>query len=215
MLIANRTIQPTQVAGFEQFFDDVNGTKSSIYGIGLDARLATNLYGGIETIMRDLDEARQEGKTDDRDEYRYSVYLYWSPLSFLAINTGLSFDIFDRELKGFGPTQVETFSFPLTINYFHPSGIFTSAGTSIVHQYVNLPNGASPRQQGTNMFAVVDAAIGYRLRERRGLVSFEARNLFNQGFNYQDESFREFTAQQTVSAFIPERALIARLTLSF
>ena len=217
VLIANRTIQPTQVAGFEQFFDDVNGTKSSLYGIGLDARLATNLYGGIETTMRDLDEARQEGKTDDRDEYRYSAYLYWAPSSFLAINTGLSLDIFDRESKGFGPTQVETFSLPITVNYFHSSGIFSSAGTSIVHQYVNLPNpnGSSSRQQGTNMFAVVDAAIGYRLRERRGLVSFEARNIFNQGFNYQDESFREFTAQQTVSAFIPERALIARLTSEF
>ena len=117
LLVANRTIQPTQVAGFEQFFDDSNGTKSSLYGIGLDTRLGNNLYGGLEITMRDLDAPREDGQTDDRNENRYSAYLYWSPLSFLAMNTGLSIDIFDREKKGVGPTQVETLSLPVTINY--------------------------------------------------------------------------------------------------
>ena len=36
-LIASQTIQPTQVAGFNQFFDDINGTRSWLYGAGLDA----------------------------------------------------------------------------------------------------------------------------------------------------------------------------------
>ncbi len=35
-LVANRTLEPTQVAGFNQFFDDINATKSSRWGIGAD-----------------------------------------------------------------------------------------------------------------------------------------------------------------------------------
>ena len=55
-LVANQTIQPTQVAGFNQFFDDENGTKSWRYGFGVDAKIAANLYAGAEFSRRDLDD---------------------------------------------------------------------------------------------------------------------------------------------------------------
>ncbi len=35
-LANNQTLEPTQIAGFNQFFDDVNATKSTRYGFGLD-----------------------------------------------------------------------------------------------------------------------------------------------------------------------------------
>jgi hypothetical protein len=37
-LIANQTLEPTQSAGFNQFFDDPNGTESVRYGVGVDHR---------------------------------------------------------------------------------------------------------------------------------------------------------------------------------
>ena len=53
-LVVNQTIEPTQIAGFNQFFDDFNGTEAWEYGIGLDSRLADGLYFGVEASHRDL-----------------------------------------------------------------------------------------------------------------------------------------------------------------
>jgi Tfp pilus assembly protein PilF len=54
-LITNQTLEPTQVAGFNQFFDDADGTEAWRYGVALDQKFSKNLYGGVEYSMRDLD----------------------------------------------------------------------------------------------------------------------------------------------------------------
>lgn len=38
-LVITRSLEPTQVAGFNQLFDDLNGTRSRLYGVGADWRL--------------------------------------------------------------------------------------------------------------------------------------------------------------------------------
>ena len=54
------------------------------------------------------------------------------------------------------------------------------------------------------------------------MLSFEVRNLFDKDFNFQDDSFREFSRglgdenlQSTASPFVPERTFLARITLNF
>jgi tetratricopeptide (TPR) repeat protein/opacity protein-like surface antigen len=54
-LISDQTIEPTQVAGFNQFFDDSDGTESWRYGVAVDQKFSDNVYGGVEYSMRDLD----------------------------------------------------------------------------------------------------------------------------------------------------------------
>jgi hypothetical protein len=54
--VSDQTIEPTQVAGFNQFFDgESDGTRSWRYGIGLGQKFYTNLFGGLEFSWRDLD----------------------------------------------------------------------------------------------------------------------------------------------------------------
>ena len=52
--VTNQTLEPTQLAGFNQFFDDLDGTDSTRYGFGLDQRFSPDLYGGFELSWRDL-----------------------------------------------------------------------------------------------------------------------------------------------------------------
>lgn len=52
---SNQTIEPTQLAGFNQFFDDPDGTDSVRYGVGLDQRLTDNLFAGLEVSWRKVD----------------------------------------------------------------------------------------------------------------------------------------------------------------
>ena len=53
-LITDQTLEPTQVAGFNQFFDDINATKSWRYGVAIDQKFSLNVYGGVEFSKRDL-----------------------------------------------------------------------------------------------------------------------------------------------------------------
>jgi outer membrane receptor protein involved in Fe transport len=74
---------------------------------------------------------------------------------------------------------------------------------------------------GNDSFFVADAAVGYRLPHRRGLIGLEARNIFDTRLKYHDESFRDFrdafsdAAQPVASRFIPERTVLARITVGF
>jgi hypothetical protein len=54
-LISDQTIEPTQVAGFNQFFFDGEGTSAWRYGIAVDQRVSNNIYAGVEYSQRELD----------------------------------------------------------------------------------------------------------------------------------------------------------------
>ena len=60
---------------------------------------------------------------------------------------------------------------------------------------------------------LVDAAIGYRLPRRYGIVSLELNNLLNQKFHWQDDTFR--SSEQQNRRFLPERSAIVRVNLNF
>ena len=53
-LITEQTLEPTQVAGFNQFFDDFNLTKTWRYGGAIDQKFSRDVFGGVEVARRDL-----------------------------------------------------------------------------------------------------------------------------------------------------------------
>src|SRR5207248_8651301 len=53
-LITDQTLEPTLVAGFNQFFDDINSTKSWRYGGAIDQKFTSTLFGGVEFSKRDV-----------------------------------------------------------------------------------------------------------------------------------------------------------------
>ena len=219
-LLANRTIQPTEVAGFNQFYDDINGTVSWRYGVAVDARLVRSLYGGLEISWRELDQPAPSATgrefTEDRDEQSYRGYLYLALNSNWVMGTEAQLDVFEGE-KGAGdlPTWVQTISVPLVTRYFDERGLFGEVGWTFVHQNVDREEGAR-FAKGDNNFQVVDAAVGYRFPQRRGSLSLRVRNLFDAGLKFQDDSFR--TAQDqpaAISPFFPRRSILALLNLGF
>ena len=60
---------------------------------------------------------------------------------------------------------------------------------------------------------LLDAAIGYRLPRRRGIVSLELNNILDQNVHWQDDTFR--SSEQQNRRFIPERSAMVRLNLNF
>ncbi|MCP5363714.1 MAG: FecR domain-containing protein [Hyphomicrobiales bacterium] len=223
-LVARQTIQPTQVAGFNQYFDDIDGTESVTFGAGLDYRFSQEVSVGVEALHRDLKEPvliinEDRIERESREEQLYRTYLYWTPTQEWALQTGLSYDIWNGNsaLVPQLPNEVRTLSLPITARFFHPTGLFTGLAATFVRQNVHQRNGSS-NPEGDDSFIVLDFSLGYRLPQRRGLISLDINNLFDSGFDFQDESFRGRTDvrnEPVSSQFIPERTILLRTTLSF
>jgi tetratricopeptide (TPR) repeat protein len=223
-LVNNRTIEPTQVGGFNQLFDDINGTLSTRYGAGIDWQITPNLSAGGEISWRQIEEPLTLDTSTSikhQDEDFHSVYLYWTPVDRLALRAEFSYDYYrsqkggDTDSGSFPPVAVETFSAPLSASYFDPSGWFARLGGTFVHQNLKADTLAF-REQGNDSFFLVDVDIGYRLPKRYGIVSFGVKNLIDTQFNYQDDSFREFKDEPaSTGPYFPERILMGRLLLNF
>jgi len=221
-LVSNRTLEPTQIAGFNQFFDDFNATESWRYGVGLDWRILNSLSIGAEATWRDLNVPFFEDEDavfEDQDEQLHRAYAFWTPLSEVAFSTEFVYDRLKAEegnaTDSFDyPTKLETISIPLAARYFHPTGFFAGTSVTYVDQEVHRPAG-STGAEGSDQFVVVDAAIGWRLPKRLGIVSLEVRNLFDKEFEYQDDSFREFQNAPSIGPYIPDRTILGRITLNF
>ncbi len=220
--IVNQTIEPTQVAGFNQFFDDADGTSSKNYGVGLDTHLSKNLFGGLEFFRRDLELPFGIGgpfeiEKDQEDLYR--AYLYWLLDRNWSVTTEYlyeGFKMLDGQYRRMSfPTRLETTSVPINVRYFNPSGFFTGVGTTYVDQRASYDPEANPSiASGSAHFFLLDATVGYRLPKRWGIVALEARNLMNQQFQFQDYWFQTAT-NNTDPRFLPERTWLARIVLNF
>ncbi len=225
----DQTIEPTQIAGFNQFFDDVNGTKAKRYGLGLDANFTNKLSGGFEYSERKLkfdislfQDQKVIRKTNNRSEELARFYLYWTPHPYWAISVEAELERFNRSLTDTfvnsenQPYDISTFYLPLGVRYFNPSGFFAGLGGTFVHQevdYLNPPK-INPSQSGTHEFFLVDAKIGYRFYGRRGLVSLEGKNLFNTKFKFEDTAIQT-QSEEDNPRFIPGVAVYFNLTLAF
>jgi len=213
-----QTIEPTQVAGFNQFFDDANGTVSKIIGSGLDFRPSKNLVLGVEAYQRDIDFPilllPASAVIENQKESVYQGYVLWSAIPNTTVRVSLRKETFSRDaaVSDDRPVSLSTRIVPITINHFSPGGVIASVTVSNVEQSVErLPS--STLAVGQDNFTVVDASVGYRLPARRGIVSLEVHNLFDARFRYQDDSFRT-SNQMAKSPFCPCQEFLLRLMLS-
>jgi tetratricopeptide (TPR) repeat protein len=215
----DQTLEPTQLAGFNQFFDDLNGTDSTRYGFGLDQRFSHNIFAGFELSWRDLTRyvtSGNNGIPEEQDEQFHRVYVHWAPHRQVALAAEYQFEKFDRDkilVAGnsifTGLPEIRTHYVPLNLSYYHPNGLFTRLGATYVHQDATTTDRL---MSGDERFWVVDASIGYRLPKRYGLVSIDVKNLLDEEFSYQN-SFNE--GEQKLPRYQPQRAIFARLNLWF
>ena len=222
-LINNQTIEPTQVAGFNQFFDDDNseGADAWRYGLALDQKFLKNLSGGIEYSVRDLKvpylsytaPALPQVLKADWEERLARAYLFWTPHPWLALSAEYQYERMDRgKESGLIFAYASTHRFPLGISFYHPSGLsallkatyFDQKGL-FKHAYYDPDH---PYYPGDDRFWILDMAISYRLPKRLGFVTIGAKNLLNRDFHYQDTDSRNPQIQ-------PKRFIYTKATLAF
>jgi tetratricopeptide (TPR) repeat protein len=216
-LIRDQTLEPTQVAGFNQLFDDANLTEAWRYGGAIDQKFTENIFGGVEFSKRDLnvpflDSTDPENpRTSEApwDEHLGRAYLFWTPHPWLALRSEYVFERFERdEQLPEGLRELDTHRVPLGINVFHPSGLSASLTTTYWNQDGEFQHPVTGEiRSGRDDFWLVDAAISYRLPKRYGFITAGAMNLFDEEFKYFDDSDNPIIS--------PGRAVFARITVSF
>ena len=224
ILANNRMLEPSQISGFNQFYDDVNGTRSRKAGVALDLSLMPNLYANLTLTRRELDVPRIDVNAnaavfEDWQEDLNSASLYWMPINHWSVVVEIIDDAYENNegalARSFDdPLKVDTFSIPVSVNYFDPGGFFAGIkGTKVEQEVVRpeLSSGAS----GEDDFFVVDVSVGYRLPRRMGQVSLGVLNLFDEEFKYQDNSYREFSSEATTGPYFPRRMIMGQLFVSF
>lgn len=214
------SLEPTAVAGFNQFFFGNGSEEADRYGLGIDHRFSGALHGGAEVSRRRLDVPYQsfivfppEDRTANVREDSARAYLYWSATERLAASLAYVYDQ-ARNDEGFTPNfvqNVETHQVALQLGYFDPRGPLAVLRPVYGYQRGRFQDTSAPPfpfVSDSDDFTVVDAVLGYRLPKRRGLVSIEVRNLFDSDFNFQD-------IDPDNPRIYPERVVLLKATLAY
>jgi len=230
-LITNQTLEPTQVAGFNQFYDDIDATDAKSYGIGIDQKFSKKLFVGAEYYHRDLSVPYEyqfidmgtgviqatETRQADWDERLARAYLYWMPHDQWAVSAEYLNERFNQSDRAYefnlGTSSVETVRVPLGVRFYHSSGFSIMARATYFDQNGEFPafdpgTGSIVFVSKDARFWLYDAAISYRFPGRYGMFQVGGKNLSDRKFEYYDTDY-------TNPAIQPKSFYYARLSLTF
>ncbi len=222
-LLNNQTLEPTQVVGFNQLFDDAEVTDARRYGVGVDRHWSKTWFSGFEAVRRNgttykfINHDTKQGENQNENSGR--LYTYWTPVAELALSLAYEYDHFERknmdnvDTDPSKPLLVVTRLLPMTLNFNHPSGLSVKLTTTGVEQKVELFYNNLVRT-GDDQFWVTDLALGYRLPRRMGAVNFTVKNLFDTRFQYQSANTTDL-GLLPANRFQPKQTLLANVSLNF
>ena len=216
-LVTDQTIEPTQVAGFNQFFDDTNSTDARRYGLGLDQRFAATL-AGIEFSARDLEIPVKDATTGVVshhvwDEQLGRAYLYWILGPRWAATAEYQYELNLRPVENplDGLLKLRTQRFPIGIGYHHPAGLTWTARATYLRQagaFIDTTKSPNVYSDGTEKIWLMDTEVSFLLPRRFGVFAVGVKNLFDKTFKFQDTDVAN-------PSFVPERVVYGRINLSF
>jgi len=194
-LITDQTLEPTQVAGFNQFFDDPSATESEVWGLALDQKMGRKAFGGLAYSQRDLTIPQlllQDGLTwtvleQPGEEKLLRAYLFGAPHSWVTLGAEYQYEDFDYSPDLFlSFSKVKTHRVPFSARFFHPSGFSALLGVTFLKQEGEFrPANGAEFLPGDRSFWVMDAALRYRLPKRYGFVTAGVNNLTDEKDTYE------------------------------
>jgi Tfp pilus assembly protein PilF len=208
---SDQGLEPTQLAGLNQFFDDANGTVSDGGGLAADFMLSPKLAGGLEVTRRNLTVPRFDLIdnvfifTEQREDV-VSGYLYWLPCERLSVSLEPRYQDFEVG-DTFGKLVLT--EVPFAVRFFSSFGLWAGASVTGVKQRGEFTGPDGFDVAGSDSFWVVDAIVAYRLPRRMGTISVQGTNLFNETFQFQEID------SGVLPRYVPESRVLVRMSLSF
>ncbi len=191
--VDDATIEPTFVAGFNQFFDDEIGTESKQSAIALDQKIENNLIFGVEYLYRDLDSPQLDELLNpihvDMLERTASAYVD------LTVNSNLAISIkAQREhlIRGNFPANdtyedILTYRYPISFHVFYTNNIKSNVTFTYIDQRGTYIDGITlTPYEGEDNFWTTDINFSIMFPNRLGTMSLGVKNLFDEQFSYQE-----------------------------
>ncbi|MGB3212722.1 MAG: tetratricopeptide repeat protein [Desulforhopalus sp.] len=217
-LIYAQTLEPTLVAGFNQFFVDFPSSTAQTYGVGIDHSFSADIYGGLQYFHRDLDVPftdltspdNPEPREDDWQEDIGSAYVYWAPAGWVTLGLEYYYEHFSHD-RFEGPQRIReltTHRVTPKLQFFHRSGLTAGLQVTLVDQEGEFGSVFSGFEEGSDDFWLMDLSVSYRLPKRFGIFKIEVNNLF-------DEKFQFLDTDPSNPRFLPEQQIIGSFTVAF
>jgi hypothetical protein len=210
-------LEPDQIAGFRQIEDGPLGAVTELLGAGVDLRLGDGWLAGAEAVWRDQDLDFDDRPDIDRINRRdIGGYVGRTFGRRWAVSAGLRYQRLASEF----PTDLEylrTWSAPVAVTWFDPSGLFARGVVTFVDQEIQDPGAADPTRRNDN-FAVVDATVGFRIPGAPAAITLEARNLFDTDFGFETRPLLDLPGvvdQVAPPLLARERTIMLRGVVSF
>ncbi len=190
------SLQPTQIAGFPQFFDDGVSSTNEHAAVAVDYVSPDLVSGQIKAVWRESElripnlSLTSSALADfELLEISGLLNVFPSASTQLSVNAGYS----KVQLGGafFGPSTanapdtIETAVLPITARYFAPWGTKVEAKGTFVHQDLS-PTPFSTLTSTSEDFVTFDLLVSHRFRAGTGDVSVGIKNIFGADFRYQD-----------------------------
>ncbi len=211
----NQTIEPTNIAGFNQFYDDLRGAKITKYGFAVDHSFSKTLKISIEPSWRSLNIPNINNNTstsfDEFDEQAIRAYLYFIINSKFTLSTEYFYENFKsatNNINNTTPQNLVTSRIPITLNYSNPFGI----NIQLISSYIDQKYTKQNKKRQTDNFWVTDFLISYRFRKRVGIISLGIKNVFNRKFNFYDLEYNGLSRTPFIQ---PEQSIFTKLSFSF
>lgn len=218
-ITADQSIEPSQVAGFNQFYDDPIAADARNYGVAVEHRTNNKLFTGVELTKRDLDvpyiDISANKVLENQTEYGHRVYVNWALNNTTAISAEYQYEEFDRERSDIvnQPKRLVTHKLPISLKLNYPSGWSGSLTTSFYDQEIIQPTSTTTLNKNKDKFWMTDINIGYRFPKRLGSINLEVRNLLDESFMFYDAAFRTETSKP--ATLYHDRSIWLRLALTF
>ncbi|HID82597.1 MAG TPA: TonB-dependent receptor [Thiotrichales bacterium] len=222
------TLEPTQISGFNQIFNDFSSkviVDSKRYGFAIDHKINLNLYTGFSVLSADrsseANTATGEKRLFDSNRELAEGYLYYTPNKNISVKVDFDYENYSEPKEAFPPNilSLKTYRVPVGIKYYHSDKL----STEILATYYNQ-NGSYllPDQTeitGQDNFWLFDSSITYNLPNRIGKITLGGKNIFNTSFNYEDRSnntaFLSSKQDTNFYELSPERIIYGKFILHF
>jgi len=226
-----QTLEPTQVSGFNQFYEDVGGTESWNYGVGFDQQFISKIFFGGSWVIRHLDVPEATCTNPDpfggcgfqsgtelaiRNSKGDLASAYFNVLIGKYVAGSITWDLDQRSFDttqvsplGLFQSYVKTERYHPQVRVFLPIGFFAAVGGTYRTQRIDETDDLTVPVTHVEYpkFWTMDAEVGWRLPKRLGFVTLSGTNLTDREFAVYDQSLQE--------QVIPARRVVLRADFQF
>ncbi len=213
-LLTDKSLEPTQVAGFNQFYDDINATNAHVEAVAIDTKISNKVFTGIEWLKRELDVTYYNTPTTsiletDWREHIFKAYFYWAISPQWSSSIDYIYERFNRNT--IFPREFEianTQRLPIKLVFSGNNKISASFTATNIKQgglFKNIT--AASISKGKDEFWLYDFSLRYKLGRNTGL-SLSIKNLLDKDFQYQETDFNN-------PSILPDRTYNLQATYQF